>query len=203
MEATSVLAGKALMAMPQLQIAPRMQRNFPILLEWLLLVHFSHGYVDPECFYTEIITKKSDVYSFGVVMLEILTRKEAVYIDEKGEKQPLATSFISKARKNEHREMLDVEIVTNDENVMKVLEEICQIALQCLSPKGDDRPTMEQVVDELQKLVRFHNSSSGQQIDQEDQMESMLVKFPSVSESSGFNTTQYSSVLEISAGAPR
>ncbi|XP_078149085.1 wall-associated receptor kinase 2-like isoform X1 [Carex rostrata] len=28
------------------------------------LVHFSLGYVDPECFYTEIITKKSDVYSF-------------------------------------------------------------------------------------------------------------------------------------------
>ncbi|XP_078149819.1 wall-associated receptor kinase 2-like [Carex rostrata] len=167
------------------------------------LVHFSHGYVDPECFYTQTITKKSDVYSFGVVMLELLTRKEAVYIDENGEKQPLATTFISKARKNEHREMLDVEIVTNDENVMKVLEEICEIPLQCLSPKGDDRPTMEQVVDELQKLVRFHNSSKGQQIDQEDQMESSLVKFPSISSSSGFNTTQYSALLEISTGAPR
>ncbi|KAF3325445.1 Wall-associated receptor kinase 5 [Carex littledalei] len=167
------------------------------------IVHFSHGYVDPECLYTEIITKKSDVYSFGVVMLELLTRKEAVYIDEKGEKQSLAISFLSKAKKNEHREMLDVEIVTNEENVMEVLQEICEIALQCLSPKGEDRPTMSQVVEELQKLVRFHNSSPGQQVDQEDQIESLLEKFPSISDVSGPNSTQYSAVLEISAGAPR
>ncbi|KAF3325444.1 hypothetical protein FCM35_KLT10515 [Carex littledalei] len=162
------------------------------------LVHFSHGYLDPECLYTQIITKKSDVYSFGVVMLELLTRKEAIYIDEKGENQPLATTFLSKARKNEHREMVDVELVTNDENAMKVLEEICEISLQCVSPKGEDRPTMEQMVKALDRLVTFHNSFPGAQIDQ-DEMESLLGerKFPSISDASGFHSTQYSDVFEI------
>ncbi|XP_078149408.1 wall-associated receptor kinase 2-like [Carex rostrata] len=168
------------------------------------IVHFTHGYLDPECLYTQIITKKSDVYSFGVVMLELLTRKEAVYIDEKGEKQPLATSFLSKSRKNEHRVMLDVEIVNNDENVVKVLDDTCEIALQCLSPNGEDRPTMGNVVEELQKVVRFHNSSPGLQIDQEE-MENLVGerKFPSISDASGFNSTQYSAVFEISTGGPR
>ncbi|XP_078149545.1 wall-associated receptor kinase 5-like [Carex rostrata] len=163
------------------------------------LVHFSHGYLDPECLYTEIITKKSDVYSFGVVMLELLTRKEAIYIDEKGEDQPLATTFFSKARKNEHREMLDVDIVTNDENIMKVLEEICEFSLQCVSPKGEDRPTMQQVVKALDKLVTFHNSFPGPQIDQ-DEIETLLGerKFPTISDASGFSATQYSDVFEIS-----
>ncbi|KAF3325424.1 Wall-associated receptor kinase 5 [Carex littledalei] len=168
------------------------------------LVHFSHGYLDPECILTHIITKKSDVYSFGVVMLELLTRKEAVYIDEKGEKLPLATTFLWKASKNEHHEILDVELVTNDENVMVVLEGICEIALQCLNPKGEDRPTMKLVVEELKKLVMLHNSSPGQKIGQEE-MESLLseTKFPSMSVASGFNSTQYSAVLEISTRVPR
>ncbi|KAF3325430.1 CEN-like protein 1 [Carex littledalei] len=129
--------------------------------------------------------------------------REAVYIDEKGEKLPLATTFLWKASKNEHHEILDVELVTNDENVMVVLEGICEIALQCLNPKGEDRPTMRQVVEELQKLVRFHNSSPGPKIGQEE-MESLSErKFPSMSDTSGFNSTQYSAVFEINPGAPR
>ncbi|XP_078150062.1 wall-associated receptor kinase 2-like [Carex rostrata] len=167
------------------------------------LVHFSHGYLDPECLYTQILTKNSDVYSFGVVMLELITRKGAVYTDENGEKQPLATSFLSKARKNEHHEMFDVELA-NEENVMEILDEISEIALQCLSPKGEDRPTMRQVVEELHKLVRLHNTLPGRQIDEEE-MESLLgeTKFLSISDTSGFNSTQYSAVLEINTGAPR
>ncbi|KAF3325431.1 LRR receptor-like serine/threonine-protein kinase [Carex littledalei] len=87
---------------------------------------------------------------------------------------------------------------------MVVLEGICEIALQCLNPKGEDRPTMRQVVEELKKLVTLHNSSPGQQIGQEE-MESLLgeTKFPSISDISGSNSTQYSAVLEINPGAPR
>ncbi|KAF3325428.1 Wall-associated receptor kinase 5 [Carex littledalei] len=136
-------------------------------------------------------------------MLELLTRKEAVYIDEKGEKLPLATTFLWKARKNEHHEILDVELVTNDENVMVVLEGICEIALQCLNPKGEDRPTMKLVVEELKKLVTLHNSSPGQKIGQEEIESLSETKFPSMSVASGFNSTQYSAVLEISTRVPR
>ena len=139
-------------------------------------------------------------------MLELLTRKEAVYIDDKGEMLPLVTSFLWKASKNEHHEMLDVELVTNDENVMVVLEGICEIALQCLNPKGEDRPTMKLVVEELMKLVTLHNSSPGRKIGQEEEeMESLSeTKFPSMLVASGFNnSTQYSAVLEISTRVPR
>ncbi|KAF3325421.1 wall-associated receptor kinase 5 [Carex littledalei] len=213
----SVPARKVQEAMLQLQIA---QTTFLYWLEWQFvsdfgassvvpvneiveLVHFSHGYLDPECLYTQIITKNSDVYSFGVVMLELITRKAAVYTDENGEKRALATSFLSKA-KNEHREMLDVQIVTNEDNVMEVLDGISEIALHCLNPKGEDRPSMMQVVEELQKLVRLYNTLQSQKFDEEEK-ESLLgeTKFSSLSDVSGSNSTQYSAVLEITTGAPR
>ncbi|KAJ4789936.1 Wall-associated kinase family protein [Rhynchospora pubera] len=169
------------------------------------LVHYSVGYLDPECLYTRIITKNSDVYSFGVVILELITRKQAVYLDEKGDKQPLSTGFLSKASKNKHRAMFDVEIVTNDEKVMGVLDKICDIAVQCLSPKGEDRPTMWQVVEELQKLVRFHNSLESWPHDPQ-KTENLLgeTKLCSLSDESDSNSTKYcTSELEIDAGARR
>ncbi|KAI5076257.1 hypothetical protein GOP47_0008322 [Adiantum capillus-veneris] len=37
------------------------------------------GYLDPEYFYTHMLTDKSDVYSFGVVLLEIVTGMQPIY----------------------------------------------------------------------------------------------------------------------------
>ncbi|KAJ4813039.1 Wall-associated kinase family protein [Rhynchospora pubera] len=93
---------------------------------------------------------------------------EAVYLDEKGERQALATSFLSKARTNEHRKMLDVDLISNNGKVIEILDKICAIVGQCLSPKGDDRPTMSQIVQELQKIARLHNSMLGFQSDSEE-----------------------------------
>ncbi|KAJ4783002.1 Wall-associated kinase family protein [Rhynchospora pubera] len=169
------------------------------------LVQGTRGYLDPECLCTQIITKKSDVYSFGVVILELITRKKAIYADnETGEKQHLASCFISRLSKNKIHDMWDVEIVTNDEKVNLVLQEISELAVQCLSVRGEDRPTMKQVVEELQKLLRFHTSLSSWQIDPEE-TDSLLseAKFDSVSDTPAFHSTNYMKVLEIDTEAPR
>ncbi|KAJ4809388.1 Wall-associated kinase family protein [Rhynchospora pubera] len=169
------------------------------------LVQGTRGYLDPECLCTQIITKKSDVYSFGVVILELITRKKAIYVDnETGEKQHLASCFISRVSKNKIHDMWDVEIVTNDEKVNLVLQEISELAVQCLSVRGEDRPTMKQVVEELQKLLRFHTSLSSWQIDPEE-TDSLLseTKFDSVSDTPAFHSTNYMKVLEIDTEAPR
>ncbi|GJM95141.1 hypothetical protein PR202_ga11847 [Eleusine coracana subsp. coracana] len=55
---------------------------------------------------------------------------------------------------NKLQNMLDCEII-NDE-VMVVLEKLAELIMHCLSPRGDDRPTMKEVAERLQTLRRLH-----------------------------------------------
>lgn len=50
--------------------------------------------------------------------------------------------------------MLDFEII--DEVAIEVLEKLPKLAVHCLCPSGDDRPTMKEVVESLQMLNRLH-----------------------------------------------
>jgi hypothetical protein len=50
--------------------------------------------------------------------------------------------------------MLDIEIM--DKVAMEVLEKLAQLAVHCLCPSGDDRPTTKEVAEHLQMLRRLH-----------------------------------------------
>ncbi|KAJ1694723.1 hypothetical protein LUZ63_011421 [Rhynchospora breviuscula] len=167
-------------------------------------VQGTRGYLDPEYFATGVLTKKSDVYSFGVVLLEIITRKCAIFRDETSERNHLASYFISTVSKNKLHELLDKEIVTNNENVIEVLHEVSHLSVWCLSVRGEDRPTMRQVVEKLQQLGRFHSSLLELEKASEE-TESLLGESTSyfTSGTPAFHSTSYSSVLEIETRVPR
>ncbi|WVZ91268.1 hypothetical protein U9M48_037460 [Paspalum notatum var. saurae] len=122
--------------------------------EFIMFVQGTLGYLDPESFISHQLTEKSDVYSFGVVLLELITRKRAMFVDKFNEKKSLSYIFLSTFRHNKHRAMLDFEII--DEAAMTVLEKLAQLAVHCLCPSGDDRPTMKEVAERLQMLRRLH-----------------------------------------------
>ncbi|KAF8762928.1 hypothetical protein HU200_008774 [Digitaria exilis] len=121
--------------------------------DFIMLIQGTLGYIDPESFVSHHLTDKSDVYSFGVVLLELMTRKKAIYIDPSNEKKALSHTFILMFHQNKLRDMLDSEIV--DDEVMIVLEKLAELVMQCLSPKGDERPTMKEVAERLQMLRRL------------------------------------------------
>ncbi|KAF3325344.1 putative wall-associated receptor kinase-like 16 [Carex littledalei] len=168
------------------------------------VVQGTRGYLDPEYVATAVLTKKSDVYSFGVVLLELITRKCAIFRDETYERKHLASCFVSNARTNKLHELLDKDIVNNNEKVIEVLQEVSELAVWCLSVRGEDRPTMRQVVEKLQNLVRILSSQLGPERVQEE-TESLLGEstFYTASDTSAFHSTGYSSVLEIETGVPR
>ena len=122
--------------------------------DFIMLIQGTLGYLDPETFVSHHLTDKSDVYSFAVVLLELMTRKKAIYIDISNEKKALSHTFILMFHQNELRDMLDSEIV--DDEVMVVLEKLAELVMQCLNPKGDERPTMKDVAERLQILRRLH-----------------------------------------------
>ncbi|KAL6847112.1 hypothetical protein ACP4OV_022965 [Aristida adscensionis] len=122
--------------------------------EFIMFVQGTLGYLDPESFASHHLTDKSDVFSFGVVLLELITRKRAMYADKSNKKKSLSHTFLLMFRQHKHLNLLDIEII--DEAVMEVVEKLVKLAVLCLSPSGDDRPTMKEVAECLQALRRIH-----------------------------------------------
>jgi serine/threonine protein kinase len=129
--------------------------------DFIMLIQGTLGYIDPESFVSQRLSDKSDVYSFGVVLLELMTRKKAVYIDTSNEKRALSHTFIQMFHQNKLRDILDSEIVQNE--VMIVLQKLAELAMHCLSPKGDERPTMKEVAERLRMLRRLDILKEGHQ----------------------------------------
>ncbi|CAL5001361.1 unnamed protein product [Urochloa decumbens] len=107
----------------------------------------THGYLDPEYFYTGRLTEKSDVYSYGVILVELLTRKKpSVYMSPEG--ISLVAHFIMLLNQDKLNEILD-EQVAEEEHEAK---QVAAIAAKCLRLKGQNRPTMRNVEMRLQRL---------------------------------------------------
>jgi serine/threonine protein kinase len=121
--------------------------------DFILFIQGTLGYLDPESFVSHHLTDKSDVYSFGVVLLELLTRKKALYIDNLGEQKALSHTFIVMFHQKKLCDILDDDIIGDE--VMVVLEKLAELAMHCLNPIGDERPTMKEVAERLQTLRRI------------------------------------------------
>jgi len=117
----------------------------------------THGYLDPEYYYTSRLTEKSDVYSFGVILAELLTRITPVFSSQSTESMSLASYFVSLIRDNRLSDILDLQIV--EEGGTTDAEVVAKLAEACLSLKGVDRPTMRQVETALEDVQnsKVHN----------------------------------------------
>ncbi|KAH9665561.1 protein kinase domain-containing protein [Citrus sinensis] len=103
------------------------------------------GYLDPEYYISNRLTEKSDVYSFGVVLLELITGQPVI---QKTPERTLIGQWVSSmlARgdiKNIVDQRLQGDFDTN--TVWKAVE----IAMACIHSISTRRPTMNQVVIEL------------------------------------------------------
>ncbi|WVZ61560.1 hypothetical protein U9M48_011416, partial [Paspalum notatum var. saurae] len=116
----------------------------------LTAVQGTHGYLDPEYFYTSRLTEKSDVYSFGVILAELLTRVTPIFSPHPSEVTSLASQFSSLMRENRLWDILDPQIV--EEGGPEDIEVVARLAQACLSLKGEERPTMRQVETTLEDV---------------------------------------------------
>ncbi|CAN6202626.1 unnamed protein product [Urochloa humidicola] len=121
-------------------------------VQLMTMVQGTLGYLDPEYLQERKLTEKSDVYSFGVVLLELITRKRAVYFEGPNEEgKNLASSFVQAMKENRVESMLDANIM--DTGLKELFQEVAELASKCLSLKREERPSMTQVADKL-KAVR-------------------------------------------------
>lgn len=91
---------------------------------------------------------KADVYSFGVVLMEMLTRKSAGEIISGQVGAVDLTDWVQLcSREGRGTDCFDRDITGLEEN-SRVMDELLQISLRCISPVNE-RPDIKTVVDEL------------------------------------------------------
>ncbi|KAJ8424483.1 hypothetical protein Cgig2_030691 [Carnegiea gigantea] len=110
------------------------------------------GYLDPEYFQSSQFTEKSDVYSFGVVLVELLT----------GEKAIRSTSHEDKSLKILVLfDIVDMQILK--EASREELLAMANLARRCLNLDGKKRPTMREVLAEIEVVRSLNLSGNNQQ----------------------------------------
>ncbi|KAL5828234.1 hypothetical protein ACOSQ4_020031 [Xanthoceras sorbifolium] len=111
------------------------------------------GYVDPEYHQYYQLTDKSDVYSFGVVLIELISSMPAVDISRHRYEINLANLAINKIQKGALNELIDPCLgFHSDEKVKWMATAVAELAFLCLQQNKDMRPTMDVVLEELQRI---------------------------------------------------
>ncbi|XP_078150761.1 wall-associated receptor kinase 3-like [Carex rostrata] len=130
------------------------------------LVQGTCGYLDPEYMQSCKLTDKSDVYSFGVVLLELLTSKPVIDFHVSGEEMSLSSRFLSVVKEDKMQELLDDEIKHVDD--MELIKAVAELAKECLNMKGEERPIMKEVADELHRISKLKQHPWGQENNPEE-----------------------------------
>ncbi|OEL16367.1 putative leucine-rich repeat receptor-like serine/threonine-protein kinase [Dichanthelium oligosanthes] len=102
------------------------------------------GYLDPEYFLTHKLTDKSDVYSLGVVFLELLTGMQPISHGRNIVREVLAA--------NQSGMIFSVVDNRMGSYPAECVERFAALALRCCQDETDSRPSMVEVVRELEAI---------------------------------------------------
>uniref|UniRef100_J3KWJ5 Protein kinase domain-containing protein n=1 Tax=Oryza brachyantha TaxID=4533 RepID=J3KWJ5_ORYBR len=113
----------------------------------------SFGYVDPDYVRTRKLTAKSDVYSFGVVLLEALCARPVVDPRLPKPMVNLVEWGLHWQGRDELEKIVDRRIAGTVRSA--ALRKYGETAARCLADRAADRPSMEDVVWNLQFVARL------------------------------------------------
>jgi len=118
------------------------------------------GYLDPEYFTTLQLSEKSDVYSFGIVLLELITARPPIQGGKfvvRIVKAALESGGISGLQE----EVMDPLLRKSAEiDTLTGFERFLGLALSCIEESGSQRPSMREVVKELESILQVGSGFS-------------------------------------------
>ncbi|XP_028066432.1 probable LRR receptor-like serine/threonine-protein kinase At1g67720 [Camellia sinensis] len=122
------------------------------------IVRGTVGYLDPEYYISQQLTDKSDVYSFGVILLELISGQEAISNESFGVN---CRNIVQWAKL--HIENGDIQGIIDpslhDEYDIQSMWKIAEKALMCVQPHGNTRPSMSEVLKEIQDAISIEKGA--------------------------------------------
>ncbi|CAI9780197.1 unnamed protein product [Fraxinus pennsylvanica] len=130
------------------------------------------GYKAPEQAEIKRLSQMADIYSFGVLLLEVLTGKAPSHypspsrprIDEEEQPVDLPKWVRSVVRDEWTAEVFDQELLRY-KNIEEELVSMLHIAMVCVVPQPEKRPTMGEVVKMIEE-IRVEQSPLGEEYDE-------------------------------------
>ncbi|CAI9273327.1 unnamed protein product [Lactuca saligna] len=124
------------------------------------IVRGTLGYLDPEYYISNHLTEKSDIYSFGVILLELVSGKEAISNESFGIN---CRNIVQWAKF--HIENGDIQGIIDpclgDDYDIQSMWKIAEKALMCVQPHANTRPSMSEVIKEIQDAIAIEKGGEG------------------------------------------
>ncbi|WOK95897.1 putative leucine-rich repeat receptor-like protein kinase [Canna indica] len=111
------------------------------------------GYLDPEYFMTQQLTAKSDVYSLGVVMLELITATLPIVNGKYIVREIKMAIDDYDAEFYGLKDMIDPALMLNT-GCLVGFKRFAELALQCVQESSENRPTMNDIVREIEIILK-------------------------------------------------
>ena len=150
--------------------------------------------MDPEYYMSQQLTEKSDVYSFGVLMLELITARKPIengkYIVREVQKAIDKTQDLYNLQG-----ILDSSI--GFETKLIGFEKFVDLALRCVEDVGADRPTMSEVVKEIEAIMQLAG------LNPNAESASTSASYTEVSKETSPYTFEYSGAFPLSKVEPQ
>ncbi|XP_062000507.1 receptor-like protein kinase FERONIA [Rosa rugosa] len=123
------------------------------------MVKGSFGYLDPEYYRRQQLTEKSDVYSFGVVLCEVLCARPALIRTADKKQMNLAAWFTACHGNGTLDQIIDPNL--RGKIVNECLNKFVEIAISCMHDNRSERPSMNDVVWELECALKLQQTAEG------------------------------------------